>query len=83
MWRRPLKETEEEEFAAPPEALPPEDQVARARAQLVESLSPTPVTVDELVRSHQLSPAVVWTVLLELELAGRLERQPGGRVALI
>ncbi|MCH7710490.1 MAG: hypothetical protein IH903_02525, partial [Proteobacteria bacterium] len=30
----------------------------------------------------QLSPAVVSTVLLEMELAGRLERHPGNQVAL-
>jgi DNA processing protein len=30
-----------------------------------------------------LSPPAVLTVLLELELAGRLERHPGNRVSLI
>jgi len=30
-----------------------------------------------------LSPAVVLTVLLEMELAGRLERHPGNRVSLV
>jgi len=30
-----------------------------------------------------VSAPLVQTVLLELELAGRLERHPGGRVALI
>jgi DNA processing protein len=30
-----------------------------------------------------MSPPVVLTVLLELELAGRLERQPGNRIALL
>jgi DNA processing protein len=29
-----------------------------------------------------LSAAVVLTILLELELAGRLHRHPGGRVSL-
>ncbi|MBX6322913.1 MAG: hypothetical protein IRY94_13875, partial [Rhodospirillaceae bacterium] len=41
------------------------------------------VAVDELVRQCQLSSAVVQTVLLELELAGRLERHPGNRISLI
>jgi DNA processing protein len=35
------------------------------------------------VRQCQVSPGLVATVLLELELAGRLERHPGNRVALI
>jgi DNA processing protein len=46
-------------------------------------LSPSPVTVDELVRNCQFSPSTVSLVLLEMELAGRLERHPGNRVALL
>ena len=55
----------------------------QARLDIREMLSPTPVTVDELVRNCQFSPSTVSLVLLELELAGRLERHPGNRVALI
>lgn len=40
------------------------------------------MAVDEPLRECQFSAAVVWTVLLELELAGRVERQPGNRVSL-
>ena len=50
---------------------------------ILNLLSPVPVSVDELLRRCQLSPAVVITVLLELELAGRLERHPGNRVSLL
>jgi DNA processing protein len=57
--------------------------VETARRTIAESLSPTPVTVDEIIRTCQLSPAVVTTVLLEWELAGRLERHPGNKVSLI
>ena len=53
-----------------------------ARRILFELLSGTPVQVDELVRQSRLSAAVVQTVLLELELAGRLDRHAGGRVSL-
>jgi DNA processing protein len=49
---------------------------------LVERLGPTPVAVDELVRQCQLSAALVATLLLELELAGTIERHPGNLVAL-
>jgi DNA processing protein len=35
------------------------------------------------VRLSQSSPAVVRTVLLELEIAGRLERHGGGLVSLV
>jgi DNA processing protein len=46
-------------------------------------LGPVPVAVDELIRQSGLSPAIVQTVLLELELAGRLERHAGGRTTLV
>ncbi|SDA34935.1 DNA-processing protein DprA [Sphingomonas sp. NFR15] len=46
-------------------------------------LGPVPVAVDELIRQSGAAPAVVQVVLLELELAGRLERHAGGRVSLI
>ena len=49
---------------------------------ILEKLGPTPVAVDELVRQCQLSAAVVATLLLELELAGRVERHPGNLVSL-
>jgi DNA processing protein len=46
-------------------------------------LGPTPVKVDDLLRRCQLSPAAVLAVLLELELAGRVETLPGNRFALL
>ena len=54
-----------------------------AREAVAALLNATPVPVDELVRQSGLAPAVVQTVLLELELAGRLERHAGGRVSLV
>ncbi|WP_294058302.1 DNA-processing protein DprA [Sphingomonas sp.] len=52
------------------------------RATVTRLLGPVPVSVDELIRQSGLAPAVVQTVLLELELAGRLERHAGGRASL-
>jgi DNA processing protein len=40
------------------------------------------VSVDELIRQSGLPSAIVQTVLLELELAGRLERHAGGKASL-
>jgi DNA processing protein len=54
-----------------------------ARRELAELLSPTPVAVDALLRNCCLPPALVNTILLEWELAGRLERHAGNRVSLI
>ena len=51
------------------------------REPLFNLLSVTPVTIDELVRQSGLSLASVQFALLELELAGRLDRHAGARVS--
>lgn len=59
-----------------------DDASSDERAQIQSLLGPTPVAIDELVRQSNLPSAVVQTVLLDLELASRLERHGGGRVSL-
>ena len=62
--------------------VPEEDEApADARETVAALLGPSPVPVDLLVRQSRLTPAMVATILLELELAGRLERHPGNRVS--
>lgn len=61
---------------------PPRDASDAERAAVARLLGPVPVAVDELIRQSGRAPAVVQTVLLELELGGRLERHAGGRVSL-
>jgi DNA processing protein len=60
----------------------PADASETERRTVLDLLSPTPVAVDEIIRQSGLAPAIVQTVLLELELAGRLERHAGGRASL-
>jgi DNA processing protein len=52
------------------------------RARIIGLLGPTPIGIDDLVRLSGAPPGIVRTVLLELELAGRLDRQGGGLVSL-
>ena len=67
----------------------PDDEYSEAepdsgeRARIVALLGPSPISIDDLIRMANTSPANVRTVLLELELAGRLERHGGGLVSLI
>jgi DNA processing protein len=56
---------------------------ASDRARIVDLLGPTPLLLDDLIRMAGTSAAIVRTVLLELELAGRLERHGGGLVSLV
>ncbi|MCA6122721.1 DNA-processing protein DprA [Bradyrhizobium sp. WSM 1704] len=53
------------------------------RNRVIDLLGPSPISIDDLIRMSDLPPAVVRTVLLELELAGKLERHGGGLVSMI
>jgi DNA processing protein len=68
-----------QETPGPPDTEPGEDE----RSRIIALMGPTPVAIDDLVRLSQTSPAIVRTVLLELEIAGRLERHGGGLVSLL
>jgi DNA processing protein len=59
------------------------EPAADERRRIVSLLGPTPVDIDDLIRLSGARAAVVRTVLLELEIAGKLERQAGGRVSLL
>ncbi len=52
------------------------------RHRIIGLLSPSPVEIDDLIRESAASPAAVIGVLLELELAGKIQRHTGGRVSL-
>jgi DNA processing protein len=53
------------------------------RARIFQALGPVPISIDDIIRHTNLPPAQVSMALLELDLAGRLERHPGGGVSLV
>jgi DNA processing protein len=69
----------EHDMPAPPDTKPGEDE----RSRIIGLLGPTPAAIDDLVRLSHTSSAIVRTVLLELEIAGRLERHGGALVSLV
>lgn len=69
--------SEPPDFSSTP---PPSDD---QRQLVIEALGPVPVSQDDLIRHTGLHPAQIFMVLLELDLAGRLERQSGGAVSLL
>ena len=77
-----LRPFRQKELDYAPADVPP-DVPDDARDAVAGLLNGTPVPVDELVRQAGLSPSAVQTVLLELELAGRLERHAGGKVSVL
>ncbi len=69
------KERIEEEDMSPPG----DDE----RTIIAQALGPSPVETDDIIRHTGLPAATVYLVLLELDIAGRLNRHSGGRVSLI
>lgn len=53
------------------------------RQRLIEALGPAPTDIDALIRFTRLPAALVHVLLLELDLAGRIERHAGQRVSLV
>ncbi len=81
--RLPLTESKPLDFKGVSPAPPDAGELEKARETIEKRLSFAPLVVDEIVRNCQFSPSVVSWVLLELELAGRLERHPGNQVSLL
>ena len=77
---RPADPAELEEDDTRLQAADPGDD---GRSRILALLGPVPVTIDDVVRASGLSVAAVRVALLELELAGRLQRDAGGSVSLL
>jgi len=75
----PAQERDSEDEETAQQADPEPDD----RARIVALLSPTPVSIDDLIRLSGTSPRIVRMVLLELEIAGRIERHGGGLVSIL
>jgi DNA processing protein len=69
-------------FEDPSAGEPPGEPAETERERIMEALGPTPIEVDEIIRYSGAPARTVHIVLLELDLAGRIERHPGQRVSL-
>jgi DNA processing protein len=61
---------------------PPPEMDGEALDAVEALLGPSPVPVDEIIRLSGASSGAVQMALLELDLAGRLDRHAGNRVSL-
>lgn len=59
-----------------------ESELALHRSIITQKLGLTAVSIDELIEQCETSAPVVLTIILELELAGRLKRTSGNKVFL-
>ena len=80
---RALKERSYTECSAPKMTPIGESELAAARPQLIELVGPSLVPIDELIHQSRLTLALLLTILLEIELAGRLEHHAENQVSLI
>ncbi len=81
MSRFTLKETfREEDYQIIPIN---EENLNDARSIVIGNLGPDLVSVDTLIQETGLDARLINIILVELELAGRLERHTGNRVSLI
>ncbi|TNE36059.1 MAG: DNA-protecting protein DprA [Alphaproteobacteria bacterium] len=80
---RPLREPDQPLLPFTEPAQPEEAELEEIRPRLLSLLSPTPVEIDEILRLLDCPPPAVLTILLELELAGRIERHFGNRVSIV
>ena len=77
--RLPLQQTAEEPIYDVEMSPPGDDE----RGIVASALGPSPVETDDIIRHTGLAASTVYLVLLELDIAGRLNRHSGGRVSLV
>ena len=53
------------------------------RSRVLEALGPSPIDIDEIIRCTGIETRKVHIILLELDLAGRLQRHPRQLVSLV
>ncbi|MBG1231607.1 DNA-processing protein DprA [Aestuariivirga litoralis] len=67
--------------ASPLMAMSPAPASDDVKRRVLELLSPTPIDLDDLVREAGAAPDQVLAVIMELEIAGQVQRLAGGRIA--
>ncbi len=68
---------------APDGPLSDDEPAESDRDRVLEALGPTPTTLDDLLEHTRVGAATLQIVLLELDLAGRIERHAGGGISLL
>lgn len=74
-----LDESEHSYDAGPPIS-PDENDVKMGREILLNKLGTTPIEIDSLLDHCDLTPNIGLSAILELELAGKIEREAGGKI---
>lgn len=59
------------------------EPLEKERAVVIELLSAAPIDFDYLQKMTELPLPIIYTIILELELAGKAMRHPGNKISLI
>ncbi len=78
-----LSEPDTPQWKSEPASDATDADMEAVRTAVIEGLNAVPLPIDALLRSINASPGTVHLVLLEMELAGRVARHPGGRLSLL
>lgn len=73
---RAIRAVPEVPYVAPARVMPPSD--GSLRQILLDRLGPSPMAEDQLIRDLRISAATLAPEILNLEIEGLIERQPGG-----
>jgi DNA processing protein len=77
-----LCDSKPQNFSFPINSLPSARELAKYRTLVLDSLSFTPITLEEVMEHLNLSLNIITLLVLELELAGRIERIYPNKIAL-
>lgn len=79
----PLAEHDSPLFAGLMQEEPDDTTLQHAQHEVLRALSVTPTAIDDVLANTGLTPHIVLAVVLELELAGRIVRMPGAKIAIV
>ncbi len=82
LHRQPLYEPDLPLFESAAHIADVAESSAGDRDNILARLNLIPVAIDDIIRDSQMPTSGVLTILLELELAGKIDRHPGNKVSL-
>ena len=81
MSEKGMREPQNDPFEVKPPVQENNDALEDATRIIKEKLSHTAIAIDDLIRATEMTPSLLQTVLLDLELAGEITRHAGNRVS--
>ena len=78
-----LSESKQKTFSSANIARNIEGDVEKFREKITDILNYNPISIDDIIIETHANINIVLTVVLELEIAGKLQRHPGNKISLL